>query len=193
MTVARRRFLHLAAGAAALPVLSRGAHAQAYPTKPITIVVPFAAGGPTDVIGRLLAERMRGPLGQTVIVENTTGAGGTIGVARVSRAAPDGYTIGLGQNGSNVVTGATYSNLPYDLLKDFEPLSLLCITPFVIAAKKTVPANDLKGFIEWLKANPDKVTVGTAGQGSISHVCGLPRHGARDAGPGRGPDRHDDL
>jgi tripartite-type tricarboxylate transporter receptor subunit TctC len=173
MALARRRFLHLAAGAAALPAALRGAHAQAYPTKPITIVVPFAAGGPTDVIGRLLAERMRGPLGQTVIVENTTGAGGTIGVARVSRAAPDGYTIGLGQNGSNVVTGATYSNLPYDLLKDFEPLSLLCITPFVIAAKKTVPANDLKGFIEWLKANPDKVTVGTAGQGSISHVCGL--------------------
>ncbi len=173
MTLARRRFLHLAAGAAALPVASRGARAQAYPTKPITIVVPFAAGGPTDVIGRLLAERMRGSLGQTVIVENTTGAGGTIGVARVARAAPDGYTIGLGQNGSNVVTGATYSNLPYDLLKDFEPLALLCITPFVVAAKKTVPANDLKGFIEWLKANPDKVTVGTAGQGSISHVCGL--------------------
>src|SRR6185436_402200 len=96
-----------------------------------------------------------------------------IGVGRAARAAPDGYTISLGQNGSHVVTGATYGNLPYDLLKDFDPLSPLCIAPFVISAKKTVPADDLKSFIAWLKANPDTVTVGTAGQGSISHVCGL--------------------
>jgi tripartite-type tricarboxylate transporter receptor subunit TctC len=173
MKLRRRKFLQLAAGAVALPALSRTAFGQAYPSKPITIVVPFAAGGPTDTIGRLLAERMRGPLGQTVIVENATGAGGTIGVGRAARAAPDGYTISLGQNGSHVITGATYSNLPYDLLKDFEPLTLLCIAPFVIVAKKTVPANDLKGFIAWLQANSDKVSVGTAGQGSISHVCGL--------------------
>jgi len=173
MKLLRRKFLQLAAGAITLPAVARSAWAQAYPSKPITIVVPFAAGGPTDTIGRLLAERMRGSLGQTVIVENATGAGGTIGAGRVARAAPDGYTIGLGQNGSHVITGATYTNLPYDLLKDFEPLALLCITPFVIVAKKTVPANDLKSFIAWLKANPDKVTVGTAGQGSISHVCGL--------------------
>lgn len=172
MSIPRRRFLQLSAGAA-LAATSTPAVAQAYPSKPVTIVVPFAAGGPTDVIGRLMAERFRASLGQTVIVENTTGAGGTIGVARVARAAPDGYTIGLGQNGSHVVTGATYSNLPYDLLKDFEPLSLLCITPFVIAAKKTIPANNLQEFIAWLRANPDKVNVGTAGQGSISHVCGL--------------------
>jgi tripartite-type tricarboxylate transporter receptor subunit TctC len=168
----RRKFLQLAAGAVALPAAARSAFAQAYPTKPITIVVPFAAGGPTDTIARLLAERLRVSLGQTVIVESATGAGGTIGVGRAARAAPDGYTISLGQNGSHVVTGATYSNLPYDLLNDFEPLSLLCIAPFVVVAKKTVPANDLKGFIAWLKANPDR-TVGTAGQGSISHVCGL--------------------
>ena len=172
MKLPRRRFLHLTAGALAWPAVSRGAFAQTYPSKPVTIVVPFAAGGPTDTIGRLLAERMRVSLGQTVIVESATGAGGTIGVGRAARAVPDGYTISLGQNGSHVVTGATYTNLPYDLLKDFEPLSLLCIAPFVIVAKKTVPASDLKGFIAWLKANPDR-TVGTAGQGSISHVCGL--------------------
>jgi tripartite-type tricarboxylate transporter receptor subunit TctC len=135
--------------------------------------VPFAAGGPTDTIGRLLAERLRSSLGQTVLVENATGAGGTIGVARAARAAPDGYTISLGQNGSHVVTGATYSNLPYDLLNDFEPLTLICIAPFVIVARKTMPANDLKELIAWLKANPDKSTMGTAGQGSLGHVCGL--------------------
>jgi tripartite-type tricarboxylate transporter receptor subunit TctC len=147
--------------------------AQTYPSRAITIIVPFAAGGPTDTIGRLLAERMRSSLGQTVIVENATGAGGTIGVARAARAAPDGYTISLGQNGSHVVTGATYSNLPYDLLNDFEPLALLCIAPFVIVAKKTTPANDLNALAVWLKANPGKATMGNAGQGSISHVCGL--------------------
>jgi tripartite-type tricarboxylate transporter receptor subunit TctC len=134
--------------------------------------VPFAAGGPTETIGRLLAERLRSALGQTVIVENATGAGGTIGAGRVARAPPDGYTISLGQNGSHVVTGATYNNLSYDLLKDFEPLALLCIAPFVIAARKTIPADDLKSFVAWLKDNPG-ATVGTAGQGSISHVCGL--------------------
>ena len=165
--------MHLAAGAAALPAVSHIALAQTYPARPLTIVVPFAAGGPTDTIGRMLAERMRSSLGQTVIVENTTGAGGTIGVARAARAAPDGYTISLGQNGSHVVTAATYTNLPYDLLKDFEPLALLCIAPFVIVGKKTMPANDLKGLIAWLQANPGKATMGNAGQGSISHVCGL--------------------
>jgi len=168
----RRQFLHLAAGAAAAPLVARSASAQAYPTRPITMVVPFAAGGPTDVIGRVLAERMRSTLGQTVVVENTTGAGGTTGAGRLARAAPDGYTIGIGQNGSHVITGATYSNLPYDLLKDFEPLTLICITPFMVVSKKGVPATDLKSFIAWLKDNPNK-TVGTAGQGSISHVCGL--------------------
>ena len=171
MELPRRQFLYLAAGAAALAA-SLPASAQTYPAKPITMIVPFAAGGSTDVIGRILAERMRTSLGQTVIVENVTGAGGTIGVTRAVRAAPDGYTISLGQNGSHVVTGATYTSLPYDLLNDFEPLSLLCIAPFVVVAKKTVPANDLKEFIAWLQANPNR-TVGTAGQGSISHVCGL--------------------
>jgi tripartite-type tricarboxylate transporter receptor subunit TctC len=169
----RRRFLQLTAGAAAAPVLPRAASAQAgYPSRAITMIAPFAAGGPTDVIGRVLAERMRNTLGQTVVVENTTGAGGTAGAGRLARAAPDGYTIGIGQNGSHVITGATYPNLPYDLIKDFEPITLVCITPFTVTAKKSVPADDLKSFIVWLKANPNK-TVGTAGQGSISHVCGL--------------------
>src|SRR5207244_12576065 len=139
-----RDFLRLATGAAALPVIARVAGAQTYPARPITIVVPFAAGGPTDTIGRMLAQQMRPSLGQTLIVENATGAGGTIGVTRAARAAPDGYTISLGQNGSHVVTGATYPNLPYDLLNDFEPLALLCIAPFMIVGKKTLPADDLK-------------------------------------------------
>ena len=134
--------------------------------------VPFAAGGSTDVIGRILAERMKVSLGQTVIVENVTGAGGTIGVTRAVRAAPDGYTISLGQNGSHVITGATYGNLPYDLLNDFEPVSLLVISPFVITSKKDIPATDLKGLIAYLKANPGR-TVGNAGMGSITHVAGL--------------------
>jgi tripartite-type tricarboxylate transporter receptor subunit TctC len=151
MRLPRRRFLRLTAGTLALPALSGAALAQTYPLKPITIVVPFAAGGSTDVIGRILAERMRVSLGQTVIIENVTGAGGTLGVGRAVRAAPDGYTISLGQNGSHVITGATYSNLSYDLLTDFEPVSLLVISPFVITAnRKSVPPNNLQELIAWL-------------------------------------------
>lgn len=174
MTFPRRTFLQLAGGALALPALSRAASAQvAYPSKPLTIVVPYAAGGPTDAIARILAERMRVPLGQTVIVENTTGAGGTIGVGRVARSAPDGYTIGIGQNGSHVVTGATYQRLPYDLLNDFQPLSLLTDAPFFLAARKTFPADDLKGLIAWMKTNSGKATFGNGGNGSITHISGL--------------------
>jgi tripartite-type tricarboxylate transporter receptor subunit TctC len=173
MKFSRRRFLHLAAGTTALPALPHIASAQTYPSRPVTLAVPFAPGGPTDTIARIMAERLRPLLGQPIIVENTTGAGGTIGVGRAARAAPDGYTISLGQNGSHVVTGASYSNLPYDLLADFEPLSLICTSPFVITSRKSVPANNLESFIAWLKANPGNVTVGTAGQGSITHVCGL--------------------
>jgi tripartite-type tricarboxylate transporter receptor subunit TctC len=171
MTVARRQFLYLAAAAVALAA-SQPASAQTYPSKPITMIVPFAAGGSTDVIGRILAERMRTSLGQTVIVENVTGAGGTIGVTRAVRAAPDGYTIILGQNGSHVITGATYGSLPYNLLTDFEHVTLAVVAPFVIVAKKATPPDDLKGLVAWLKANPGK-TVGNAGQGSITHVAGL--------------------
>ena len=174
MKLQRRRFLQLAASAVALPAVSRSASAQAaYPAEPITLVVPYAAGGPTDSIARILAERMRSLLGQTVIIENTTGAGGTIAVGRVARAAPDGYTVGIGQNGSHVVTGATYQRLSYDLLNDFEPLTLLTDAPFFLAGKKTLPPDDLKGLIAWMKANPGKATFGNGGNGSISHICGL--------------------
>src|SRR5882724_9702843 len=123
MKLSRRTFLHLAAGASALPALSRIAWAQAYPSRPVTIVVPYPAGGPTDTLARILAERMRGALGQAVIVENPTGAGGTIGTGRVARAAPDGYTVILGHWQTHVVNGATYT-LPFDVVKDFAPISL---------------------------------------------------------------------
>jgi tripartite-type tricarboxylate transporter receptor subunit TctC len=148
------------------------ATAQVYPSRPITIVVPYAAGGATDTIARVMAERMKSSLGQPVVVEDVTGAGGTIAVGRVARAAPDGYTLSLGQNGSHVVTGATYA-LQYDLLNDFEPVALLSTGPFVLVAKKAMPANDLKGLIAWLKANPDKASVGTGGNGGIAHVAGV--------------------
>jgi tripartite-type tricarboxylate transporter receptor subunit TctC len=174
MRLPRRAVLKLAAGALAGPALSRAAFAQAaYPSKPITIVVPYAPGGPTDTIARILAERLRVLLGQTVIIENTTGAGGTIAVARVARAAPDGYTIGIGQNGSHVVTGATYQRLPYDLLNDFQPLALLTDAPFFIAGRKTLPADDLRGLIAWMKANPGQTILANGGNGSITHISGV--------------------
>src|ERR1051325_1420258 len=174
MRCPRRTFLKLATGAVVLPALPRSAFSDAaYPTKPITIVVPYAAGGPTDTIARILAERLRVSLGQTVIIENTTGAGGTIGVGRVARSAPDGYTIGIGQNGSHVVTGAPYQRLPYDLLNDFQPLTLLTDAPFFLAGRKTFPADDLKDLIAWMKANPGQAILANGGNGSITHISGL--------------------
>jgi tripartite-type tricarboxylate transporter receptor subunit TctC len=173
MKLPRRRFLHLAAGAVALPTMPRSASAVDYPTRPVTMIVPFAAGGPTDVLGRILAERMRGPLGQTVIVENSTGAAGTIGVGRVARATPDGYTIGLGIWSTHVVNGAIYK-LSYDLIKDFEPIALVSRTlGLVIVAKKATPAKDLHGLIDWLKAKPEKASFATAGVGSPPHIAGV--------------------
>ena len=160
MRIPRRQFLHLAAGAAAFPAASSIAGAQTYPSRPVTIVVGFAAGAATDTIGRIIAERMKSSLGQPVIVEDVTGAGGTIAAGRVARAAPDGYTLNLGNNTSHVMAGATYP-LQYDLLDDFEPVALLSTGPYVLTARKTMPANDLKGLIAWLKANPDKATLGT--------------------------------
>ena len=160
----------LVVAAAALTIV--GSAAQDYPSRPITMVVPFAAGGPTDVVARILAEGMRASLGQPVLIENVTGAAGSIAVGRVARSAPDGYTLSIGHWSTHVVNGATYSNLAYDVVKDFVPVTLVCITPFMVVSKKTVPTNDLKGLIAWLKDNPGR-TVGTAGQGSISHVCGL--------------------
>jgi tripartite-type tricarboxylate transporter receptor subunit TctC len=172
MKFPRRKFLQLAAGAATFPSASRIAWAQTYPTRPITMIVPFAPGGATDVIGRMIAERMKSSLGQPVIVENVTGAYGTLAVGRVARAAPDGYTLSLGHNGSHVLAGATYP-LQYDLLTDLEPVALISTSPWVFVAKKTMPANDLKGLIAWLKANPDKATQGHAGTGGATHIAGL--------------------
>ena len=172
MKLPRRRVLHLAAGAAALPALSHIAWAQSYPSRPITMIVPFAAGGPTDTIGRTVAEGMRAKLGQPVILENVTGAAGSIGLGRVARAPADGYTINVGNWSAHVVNGAIYA-LPYDLLNDFEPIALLAQAPQLIVARKATPADDLKGLIGWLKANPDKATLGTAGVGSPPHLGGI--------------------
>jgi tripartite-type tricarboxylate transporter receptor subunit TctC len=165
MKLPRRQFLHLAAGTAALPALSRVARAQAYPSRAISMIVPFAAGGGTDVIGRVMAARMKSSLGQPVIVEDVTGAGGAIAVGRVARAAPDGYTLSLGNNSSHLVPGAVFA-LQYDLLKNFEPVALLSTGPYVLAARKTMPANDLKGLIAWLRADPDKASMGLGGPAS---------------------------
>ncbi|HEY6259122.1 MAG TPA: tripartite tricarboxylate transporter substrate-binding protein, partial [Xanthobacteraceae bacterium] len=148
------------------------AAAQAYPTRPITMIVPLATGGSTDVIARIVAEGMRATLGQPVIVENVTGAGGTLGVGRVARAAPDGYTINLGQWGTNMANGAIYP-LQYDIIGDFDPVALIANQPFLIDSRKSLEVNDLKGLIAWLKANPDKATEGNSGIGTPSHVAGI--------------------
>jgi tripartite-type tricarboxylate transporter receptor subunit TctC len=168
----RRQFLYLAAGAAALPAVSRMARAQTYPSRPITIVVPFPPGGANDTLGRILAERMRGSLNQPVIIENVGGASGSIGVGRVVRAAADGYTLSIGSTSSHVLTGAMYS-LPYDLTKDLEPVALLATEPMMILSKKSLPATDLRELIAWLKVNPDKASLGNQGAGSIGHVAGV--------------------
>jgi tripartite-type tricarboxylate transporter receptor subunit TctC len=155
----RRQFLHLAAGAAALPVVSRIAWAQTYPARPITMIVPLAAGAALDATGRIMAERMRRPLGQPVIVENVSGAEGSIGTGRAARARPDGYTIVLGTMDTHVLNGALYS-LQYDVLNDFAPVSPLGTGSFVLFTRKTMPAKDLNELIAWLKANPNKASAG---------------------------------
>src|SRR5215469_10892360 len=148
------------------------AFAEVYPARPITIVVPFPAGGPADTLGRILAERMHASLGKPLTIENVTGAGGTIGVGRVARALPEGYTIALGISSTHVVNAAIYT-LQYDVVKDFEPIALLANTPTLINAKNAVPANDLTGLIAWLKADPVKALFGTASVGSPPHIAGV--------------------
>jgi len=145
---------------------------KTYPVRPVAMIVPASAGGPTDAIGRIMAQRMRVSLGQTVIVEDVSGAGGSIGVGRVARAAPDGYTIGIGHWTHYVLNGAIYS-LPYDLLKDFEPVAMIATGPLVIVAKKALPANNLKELVTWLKANPGKASAGT-GWRRYSAACRWP-------------------
>jgi len=158
--------------AVALALCASPALAQGYPSRPVVVIVPFAAGGPTDVIARTIAEPMRVVLGQPVVIENVTGANGNVGVGRVARAAPDGHTIGIGHWSTHVVNGAVYP-LPYDLLRDFEPISLISTNSYLIVAKNAFPAGDLKSFIAWLQANPDKASEGTAGAGSPQHVSGV--------------------
>jgi tripartite-type tricarboxylate transporter receptor subunit TctC len=152
MKLPRRRFLRVAAGVVALPALLRSARAQTYPSRQITLVVPFPPGGSTDVAARIIAERMKPLLGQPLIIENVGGAGGSIAVGRVARAAPDGYTIDIGQWDTHV--GSIVFNLNYDLQKDFEPIGLISVNPQLLVARKTLPANDLRELIAWMKARP---------------------------------------
>jgi tripartite-type tricarboxylate transporter receptor subunit TctC len=172
MTLARRAFLRLAVGTAAVPAASRMTAAQPYPTRPITIIVPFAAGGPTDTIVRILAEPMRARLSQPIIIENVAGAAGGVGVGRAVRASADGYTLIAGTLTTHVLIGALYT-LSYDLLTDFKPIALLADGPLLITARQGVPASDLKALIAWLKANPDKATQAISGGGAIEHVAAM--------------------
>jgi tripartite-type tricarboxylate transporter receptor subunit TctC len=172
MKLVRRKFLRLAAGAAALPALSRIARAQTYPARPITLVAPFPPGGPVDTIARILGEHMQRSLGQPCLVEDFAGAAGSVGVGRVARAAPDGYTLIVGQWSTHVANAAIYK-LPYDTLADFQPIALLSSNPGLIVGRKDLPANDLKELIAWLRANPEKATQGTPGAGGFGHIGGV--------------------
>ncbi|HZP77396.1 MAG TPA: tripartite tricarboxylate transporter substrate-binding protein [Pseudolabrys sp.] len=151
------------------PVL---AAADSYPVRPITLIVPVSAGGPTDAIARTLAAHMQRTLGQPVVVENVTGAGGNIGVARLNRAAPDGYTIGIGLTSTHVFNGAIYA-LPFDLVNDFQPIAAVATNPQIIVSRNGLPAKDMRELITWLKANPDKATMATIGPGSPAHIAGV--------------------
>ncbi len=172
MKLARRNFLQLAAGAVGAGSCPGFAFALDYPTRPITIVVPFAAGGATDVLARMLADPMGKSLGQTVIVEDLTGAAGTIGVAKVAHANADGYTLCIGTLTTNVLTGGLYK-LDFDLLTDLIPIAELAYEPLMICVKNALPAKDLKELIAWLKANPGKASVGIPGIGSTGNLAGL--------------------
>jgi tripartite-type tricarboxylate transporter receptor subunit TctC len=148
------------------------AAAQTYPTRAITMIVPFPAGGATDTLARFLAENMRGVLGQSVIIENIAGAAGSIGVGRAVRSAPDGYTLSIGTSTTHVLTGGLYA-LSFDLLKDLDPVIYIGSEPLLIVGKKNLPADDLKGLIAWLRANPDKASVGIAGVGAVGQLTGI--------------------
>jgi tripartite-type tricarboxylate transporter receptor subunit TctC len=167
-----RKSLLAAALGAMLPVFITGAAAQSYPDKPINVIVPFAAGGPTDVVARILGEHMSRTLGQQLVVENVGGAGGTTGMTRVATAAPDGYTIGVGNMGTQSAAPALYPNLKYNPATSFEQIGIANYTPQTIVAKNGTAAKDLKEFLAFLKDNSTKLSYGHAGVGSISHVSG---------------------
>ncbi len=158
----------LIAGASAIG----SAQAQTYPSRPVSLIVTYPPGGPVDAVARIVTDHMRATLGQPVVIENVSGAGGSLGVGRLARAAPNGYTVGVGDIGAFVLNGAVYP-LPYDLLTEFEPIALLATTPLLVLARNTMPAKDLKELIAWLKANPGKVSQGHIGSGTLSHLCGL--------------------
>jgi tripartite-type tricarboxylate transporter receptor subunit TctC len=166
------RVLVLAFAVAAALAGAQHAAAETYPARSITLVVPFPAGGPTDTLARIMAQRMTGPLGQSVIIENVSGANGGIGAGRVARAAPDGYTLILGNWNSQVANGAAYA-LQYDLVRDFAPVALLTSAPLWVTARADFPANSLTELIAWLKANPGKASAATVGVGSAAHVSGI--------------------
>jgi tripartite-type tricarboxylate transporter receptor subunit TctC len=172
MRLPRRRFLQLAASAA-VPILPRAAMAQTYPSRPITLIVPFAAGGPTDVAARIAGEHMSRTLGQQVVVENVVGAGGTVGSARTMRAAPDGYTIQMGHMGTHAISVSLYATLAYKPETDFEPIGVVCSQPLLIAARKDFPAKDVAEFIAYVKVNADKLNLAHTGVGSMSFTYAL--------------------
>ena len=169
MELRRRQFLQLAASAAGLPIALRLARAETYPSRPITMVVPFPAGGPTDTLARILADRMTAALGQSVVIEDVSGASGRVGLERVARALPDGYTLSIGHWGTHVVIGATMK-LPFDVLNDFEPVALLADTPIWLVARRDLPPKNLTELIAWLKRNPGKALVGAVGVGGPSDL-----------------------
>jgi len=173
MQVPRRRFLHLSAGAAVLPSVSRIARAQSYPARPITIIVPFVAGGPTDITARIVGEHMSRTLGQPLIVENIAGAGGTTGSTRAMRANPDGYVIEMGHMGTHATSVALYPNLAYKPESDFAPIGMAAGLAIVIVGKKDFPPKDIKEFILYVKANADKLNVAHAGVGSVAFASCL--------------------
>jgi tripartite-type tricarboxylate transporter receptor subunit TctC len=167
----RRVVLASLVGAVTLGIAG-GAAAQGYPLRPVTMIVPLPAGGALDTLARVFAEHMKTSLGQPVVIDNVGGAAGTIGVGRVARAAPDGYTLGIGTWSTYVANGAIYS-LPYDLQKDFAPVALLPNAPLWMVARKDLPAKDLNELIAWLKANPEKASAAVVGLGGSGHICGI--------------------
>jgi tripartite-type tricarboxylate transporter receptor subunit TctC len=170
-TVLTRRVFLVALNLTAITaVLAGPLAADDFPSRAVTMIVPYPAGGPTDAVGRLIAQGMQSALGRPVVIENIGGAAANLGTERVARAAPDGYTIGLGNSATHVVNGAVYS-LKYDVVKDFEPISLLATEPVVIVGRPTLPANNLRELIAWLKDNSGKSLAGTAGVGSVADVA----------------------
>src|SRR5262245_31587043 len=169
----RRLFLRLVAGAAAVPAASGLARAQAYPARPVTLIVPFAAAGPTDVAARIVSEHMSRTLGQRLVVENVVGAGGTTGSVRAMRANPDGYTIQMGHMGTHAISVSLYPNLAYKPDVDFEPIGIAVYQPLLIAARKDFPAADIREFVSYVKANSEKLNMAHTGVGSMSFTYAL--------------------